>query len=288
MPLVSKTVREMSSPQSRSLDSGSRIPSIDESPRMRRSRLLEKIRSGRVARICGLGHFIPAYISHAAEYGFDAIWLDMEHRSFTDREIQSLLAFFHQFDIDCMLRAPTTEKTRLYRYLEDGATGLMIPQVNTADEARRLVMATRFPPIGERGLDGASLDSRFYHDYDDDYTDEANRETFLVVQIETPDAVRNIEEIVAVEGITGVFVGPGDLGLRLRKLGESLTLEQCFERVAAACKAAGKPWGTPASDAEHLARLGNQGAQLLAHGGEFMALMKMLKENSADFDAIEK
>ena len=74
-------------------------------------------------RICCLGHFVPAFVRHAAEFGFDCIWLDFEHRCWTDREIQAILPLFHLYDIDCLLRVPTTEKTRLYRFLEDGATG---------------------------------------------------------------------------------------------------------------------------------------------------------------------
>ncbi len=105
---------------------------------MRKSKTLAKIRAGEVARFCCLGHFIPAYIRHAAHFGYDCIWLDLEHRCIDDREVQALLAFFHLFDIDCMLRAPTFEKTRLYRYLEDGATGLMIPHVSTPEKAATL------------------------------------------------------------------------------------------------------------------------------------------------------
>ena len=93
---------------------------------MRKSKVLSKIRAGETARICGLGSYIPSFVRHAAHYGFDCIWFDLEHRAMTDREVQSLMAFFHLFDIDCMLRSPTLERVRLYRYLEDGATGLML------------------------------------------------------------------------------------------------------------------------------------------------------------------
>lgn len=73
------------------------------------------------------------------------------------REVEALLAFSHLFDIDIMLRPPTLEKTRLYRYLEDGAAGLMIPHVSTAGKAKMLVDAVKFPPLGDRGLDNAGL-----------------------------------------------------------------------------------------------------------------------------------
>ncbi len=236
--------------------------------------------------MCCLGHFVPAYIRYAAEYGFDCIWLDLEHRTMSDREVQSLLAHFHLFDIDCMLRAPTLEKTRLYRYLEDGASGLMIPHVSTAQKARMLVDAVKFPPLGDRGLDGAGLDSDFLLQGGEDYSEAANRETFLVVQIETPQAVANADEIAAVAGVDGLFIGPGDLGLRIRRTETDLTLQQAFETVAAAAARHGKAWGSPASSAEHLRQLHDQGARLIAYGGEFHALIEMLKNHSRDLSEI--
>lgn len=253
---------------------------------MRRSRLISKLRSNEPVRICALGHFIPAYVRMAAGFGFDAIWLDGEHRCFSEREVQAMLAYFHAFDIDCMLRAPTLEKTRLYRYLEDGAAGLMIPHVSTPEKAQMLVDSVRFPPLGDRGLDGASFDSDFYFDDLDDYVARANEETFLIVQIETPQAVENVEAIAAVPGVTGMFVGPGDLGLRLRHMDNSPSLEECFERVAAAAARHGKAWGCPVSSEEDMQRRRDQGAQLLAHGGDFMALQTMLQSAAARFDAV--
>lgn len=254
---------------------------------MRTSKTLAKLRAGEPVRMCCLGHFIPAYIRHASHFGFDCIWLDLEHRTFTDREVQTLLAYFHQFDIDCMLRAPTLEKTRLYRYLEDGATGLMIPHVSTPEKAKMLVDAVKFPPIGDRGIDGAGLDSDFYLQGGDGYTDAANRETFLVVQIETPEAVANVDAILEVEGVDGLFVGPGDLGLRIAKTETDLTLEAAYQQVADACQRHGKAWGTPCATLDAMQKMRDLGAQLIAHGGEFEAIMSMLKRSSADFDAMK-
>ena len=80
-----------------------------------------KLNDGRTVRICGLGHFIPSFVRHASHFGFDCIWLDLEHRAMGDREVQALLAMSHQYGIDIMVRSPTREKVKLYRYLEDGA-----------------------------------------------------------------------------------------------------------------------------------------------------------------------
>ena len=105
---------------------------------MRPSKILKKIRAGKVARICALGHYIPFFPKHAAAFGFDGVWVDGEHRAFNPREAQALMAFHHLADIDCIWRASTLEKTGLYRLLEDGATALMIPHVSTpAGEALR-------------------------------------------------------------------------------------------------------------------------------------------------------
>ncbi len=251
---------------------------------MRQSKTLAKLRNNELVRMCALGHFIPSYIRHAAHFGFDCIWLDLEHRAMEDREVQALLAYFHLYDIDCMLRPPTLEKSKLYRYLEDGATGLMIPHVSTPEKAQMLVDATRFPPLGDRGIDGAGLDSDFMLRGGEGYTDRANQETFLVVQIETLEAVENAEAIAAIDGINGLFVGPGDLGLRIKHSSGTLTLDEAMARVAAAAKKYGKAWGCPAATVERLQELHAQGATLLNHGGDFGAVMKMLEASAADFN----
>ncbi len=234
-----------------------------------------------------LGHFIPSFIHHAAGADFDVIWLDMEHRRFSDTEIAALLTHFHLADIDCMLRPPTVEKTRLYRYLEDGAAGLMIPHVSTAEKARELVAAVKFPPLGDRGLDGAGLDGNYFLGDSENYTEEANRETFLVVQIETIEAFKNIDEIAAVPGVDAMFVGPGDLGLRLKELdNEGLEMETVYAKAAAAAKREGIAWGCPAGSAADVEKFRSQGAQLLAYGGDFITLKNMLTKNGAELTKI--
>ena len=251
---------------------------------MRKSKTLARIREGEIIRTCVLGHYIPAYVCHAARAGYDCIWLDLEHRLFSSREVQALLAFSHLYDIDIMLRPPTLEKTGLYRYLEDGAAGLLIPHVSTAEKAKKLVDAVKFPPLGDRGIDNAGLDADFHIHDADDYVAWANRETFLCVQIETPQAVRNVESIAAIEGVDMIFVGPGDLGLRLRQSGE-MTLDEAWETVAAACEKHGVAFGGPTIDPEELQRRRQQGAQLLVASSEFQSWSGGLKQDVRKFDA---
>jgi 2-keto-3-deoxy-L-rhamnonate aldolase RhmA len=193
----------------------------------------------------------------------------------------------HLHDIDIMVRAATLEKTRLYRYLEDGAAGLLIPHVNTPEKARMLADSVKFPPVGDRGLDGAGLDADFFVEGMtgvEKYLESVNDETFLVVQVETPQAVRNADAIAAEVGVDGIFVGPGDLGLRLKLDPGEMTLESAVEQVASACKKHGKAWGMPVGSAEDLQRRREQGGQLLAHGGDFRAMLAMLEKCAQAFE----
>lgn len=256
---------------------------------MRKSKTLAKWRANKTARIAVLGHLFPAFIRYAAHHHFDCVWLDLEHRAMDQREIQTLMAFCHLYDIDCLLRAPTLEKSGLARYLEDGATGLLIPHVSTPEKAQELVVAAKFPPLGDRGIDAAGLDCDFSLPDGPTYADEANRETFLVVQIETPLAVHNVEAIAALEGIDALFLGPGDLNLRLKTdKNKSMTMEDAQLRVAAAAEKFGKPWGQPVGSIEDLQALHEKGARMLIRGSEFLGMIVALETAARELDTVCK
>jgi 2-keto-3-deoxy-L-rhamnonate aldolase RhmA len=255
---------------------------------MRRSKVLAKLRSGQFARIGATGHFLPFFIRYAARYGYDGIWLDLEHRTMNDREVQAILAACHYNDIDTMVRPPTVGRTHLYHYLEDGATGFMVPFVSTPAIARQVVEAVKFPPLGNRGVDGAGLDGDYGMEAwkpNTSYFDDANRETFLVVQIETLEAVENVEAIAAVPGVDCIFIGPGDLGLRLRVSGSALTIPDVVARVSAAARRSGIAWGITAGSIEDLSRYRQLGAQIVPWGGDF-ALANVLKRCSEELDGV--
>lgn len=255
---------------------------------MRRSKVLAKLRSGQFARFCGTGHFLPFYIRYAARYGYDGIWLDLEHRTMNDREVQAIIAACYYNDIDCMVRPQTLGRSHLYHYLEDGAAGFMIPFTSTPAIAHQVVDAVKFPPLGNRGVDGAGLDGDYGMDVwkpDTTYFEDANRETFIVGQIETPEAVENVEAIAAVPGIDCLFIGPGDLGLRLRAGGSPLAIPDVVERVSAAAQRNGIAWGITAGSVEEVSRYRKLGAQMVPWGGDF-ALAGVLKRCSEELDGV--
>jgi len=256
---------------------------------MRKSKVLAKLRSGKAARICSMGHYLPFFVRYAAHYGYDGIWLDLEHRAMDDREVQSLLAFCHTFDIDCMLRPPSIERNRLYRYLEDGAAGFLIPFASDKETAQKVVEAAKFPPLGNRGLDGAGLDGDYGIQVwveNSRYTDDANDQTFIVAQIETPEAVSKVDEVAAVPGIDALFVGPGDLGLRLAvsPRPDVKNLDSAIEQVSAAARRHGKAWGAATGSLETLLRYRRMGAQVIPWGGDF-DLRQVLANCSVELDS---
>lgn len=258
---------------------------------MRNSKILAKLRDGQPIKFGMLGHFVPAYIAYAADLGFDGIWLELEHRPMDAREVQALLAYFHLYDIDCIVRPPTREKTQLYRYLEDGATGLVIPHINSLDEVHDLVSKTKFPPVGDRGLEGRGLESNFGVDTGADrqkLVDHASQETLLMIQIETPAALAIVDDIAAVPGVDALFVGPADLALRMQHLPEDqqVSREESMRLVAAACEKHGKAWGSMPASVDHVREFLQLGATIIPWQNDQSLLQLGLLQRSTELDAL--
>lgn len=253
---------------------------------MRPSLIRRRLSQNQPARIACMYYPTTMMPAHAAKAGFDAIWLDSEHSTWERHELQRLIAMHHLANIDCIVRTGSRNATELYHLLEDGATGLMCPLVNTAADAAKIAQAVKFPPLGQRGLDGAGLDNNFYLDGTLTYPAAANADTFLIVQIETPEALANLDAIAGTPGIDGLFIGPGDLSLRLGCPLDWTNPKMVAAQAAvgAAAKKHGKAWGRPSGTAEDIAELVRQGAGLIAHGSDFGAVMRMLPAFAKAFD----
>lgn len=229
--------------------------------------------------------FFPAIAAH---FRYDGIWVDAEHRVWDGRDTEAMLGRHHAADIDCIWRPPTKEKNALYRLLEDGASGLMIPHVGTAEDARALVNAMKFPPLGDRGFCGGGRDASYWVGKPADYIDQANRETFLVAQIETPQALENVDAIAAVPGVDVLFLGPGDMSIRLGctpGVNDPVMME-VQKKIAAAARKHGKAWGRPIGTAADAKAIIEIGAQFVVHGSEFGALYQHLGQCATEFDEV--
>jgi 4-hydroxy-2-oxoheptanedioate aldolase len=258
---------------------------------MRHSKVMAKLRAGKPVKVAQMGFFVPPMVAYAAQLGYDGIWLDLEHRPMDAREIQALLVHFHLYDIDCILRPPTREKAQLYRYLEDGTAGLIIPHVNDAESARDLVQKVKFPPLGDRGIEGNSLETNFGLDIAGNrerIADHALRETFLIIQIETPGALAQVEQISAVPGLDGLFLGPADLGLRMRHVPEPerVTQEAAMQRLAEVCRAHGLAWGSMPRHLDDVRLQAQLGGQLQIWGHDLRILKGGLTQASRELSDI--
>ena len=164
----------------------------------------------------------------------------------------------------------------------------MIPHVSTPDQARSLVQAMKFPPLGDRGFDGAGRDASFWFGAPKDYIEQSNRETFLVAQIETKEALDNIDEIAAVPGVDVLFIGPGDLSLRLGcspSVNDPIMME-AQKKVAAAARKHGIAWGRPVGTADDARVIIEIGALFVVLGSEFVAMINQMTTCSAHFDEL--
>lgn len=265
-------------------DAGPRFREIQ----MRKSKILARLRAGEVARVVSTSHYLPFYPALAAQYGFDGVWVDTEHGNWDPSNAKAFMAYHHLADVDCLFRTSTREKTGLARIYEDGASGIMVPHVNDAAAATWLAECCKFPPLGDRGVDGSGLDGGFWVGKGPNYTQDANAETFTCLQIETLTAVATAEAIAAVPGVDMLFLGPGDLGVRVGCSGSLAepAIWSALEKVVAACRKHGKFVGCPAGTGELAKKAVDLGVNLIAFGGEFMAIMEMMQRQAQVLDQV--
>jgi 4-hydroxy-2-oxoheptanedioate aldolase len=175
--------------------------------------------------------------------GFDWLLIDTEH-SLTDvPDVLGMLQAVSAYPISPVVRPAANDPVLFKRLLDFGAQTLLVPYVQTADEARQAVEAMRYPPRGIRGAGGTVRANRF--GTVDDYMNRAEQELCLLVQVETAATLERIEEIAAVDGVDGLFIGPNDLSATMGYTGQSghpvvkAAILDAIGRIAATGKAAG-------------------------------------------------
>lgn len=180
------------------------------------------------------------FIVHAfINAGFDFVYVDLEHGRFNLETAIDLIQTIRLTDMVPLVRVPDNQYHLIARVLDAGARGVMIPRVEAREQAEKAVQAVRYPPIGQRGLAVARGHNDYKRQDPLSFTQEANRENIVIVQIESKIAVECVEEIVSTPGVDVALIGPGDLS---QSLGISLQMDHpamvaAVERVVAACKA---------------------------------------------------
>ncbi len=206
------------------------------------SRILRLLREGRFPAVLKLNLADPRVVEIAGASGIDALWLCQEHVPNDWLNLENMLRAARLYQVDTLVRVAKGAYSDYIRPLEAGATGIIVPHIANADEARKVVEWIRFYPMGKRALDGGNVDGGFAMIPQDEYLRHGNTERLLVLQIESPEALDEVEAIAAVPGFNGFLFGPGDYSHRIGKAGRITDPEvvAARRRVAAAARANGK------------------------------------------------
>ena len=204
--------------------------------------------------------------------GFDFLVVDMEHVPIDVGDMIGLLRTIAGTPAQAIVRPPWNDMVMVKRAMDAGATSLLFPFVQNADEARRAVASTRYPPEGVRGVAGTHRGSRYGAVAN--YLKRANEEVCVIVQIETPAALARLDEIAAVPGVDSIFVGPGDLSAAMGHIGDigDPAVQGQLAAAAASCRKLGKPCGIVGATPEMVARFVEYGYSWVAIGSD-MSLM---------------
>jgi 4-hydroxy-2-oxoheptanedioate aldolase len=208
------------------------------------NRLKHRLSSGETLYGCWLGMADPYTAEMAATCGFDWLLIDGEHAPNDLRSTMAQLAVIEPSPSLPVVRLRDDDPARIKQILDAGAQSLLIPMIESADQARRAVAATRYPPDGIRGV-GSSLARASRFSGVPDYLRTANDQICLMLQIESRAGLAALDEILPIPGIDCVFIGPADLAADMGHLGNAAhpdvrgAIMDAIQRIAASGKAAG-------------------------------------------------
>jgi 4-hydroxy-2-oxoheptanedioate aldolase len=234
---------------------------------MKTNPLKQQLKSGQptFGTWLSLGDLMAARI--LARMGFDWLTVDVEHSATDWSQVAVLVAAVADAGCVPLVRVPAGNHRDIKRALDAGAWGIVVPMVDTVDQAKDVIAAAKFPPVGTRSL-GSFVAALSFDAVPQDYFTQANDEIIVVLQTESPLGIANAEEIYRLPGVDAIFVGPVDLRARLTRTdGQPATeadLETAIEQVIAIGKATGTPTGMHVMDAATAKRRAGQGMQFIA------------------------
>lgn len=248
----------------------------------------QKLKSGQVVLGVSVNYPAPGMIEILGA-GWDWVWIDGQHGQLDYRTILECVRVADGVGIAPVVRVPGHEYGIIGPMIDMRPSGIMVPMVDTAEQARRVVEAARFPPLGKRSYGGRRI-----RDLEGaEYFRTANTDMLILAQIETPEAVANAEAIAATPGIDALFFGADDLKVRLDlpptlAVTESDQLMKAMERTGRAAKNAGKLSGCVAANSPTLSLAISQGYQIIAGGGDVLFLREAAPKKLKELrDAIE-
>jgi 2-keto-3-deoxy-L-rhamnonate aldolase RhmA len=249
-----------------------------------------------VERLHQESHLIGAWCSFASyastevmtHLGADFLVLDMQHAEIQQSDFPALLGAFQGSAVTPVVRAPQNDYHTINWLFDQGVDAVLVPMVNSPEDARRAVEAAKFPPVGKRSF-GPYRAAR-YSFKAESYMRDADRRATLIIQIESQSAVEQIDEILSLPGIDAVFVGPNDVAFSMLKPGEALlgpagssggadswttfartpeVLTLC-ERVLEAARKQDLPFGMTSGSIDEVRAWNAKGAKFMTLGSDFL------------------
>ena len=258
----------------------------DHGMRMRPSRVLATMRAGGVATCVKLNLSDARAAEIAALCGFDCVWTDREHCPNTLHDIENQVRAALMHGADVVVRVERGSYSDLVHPLEMGATGIMVPHCMSAEDARKIAWYTKFHPVGRRPVDSGNADGAYAMIPMADYMEQSNRERFVIVQIEDPEPLEELDAIAAVEGIDMLLFGATDFSHGIGAPGQydHPRVRDARQRVVEAARRHGKFAGAAGSVASfgELAAMGyqfiNVGSDVVSLAASFRTMTAALKD----------
>ena len=232
-------------------------------------KLREKLQSGQPLFAAGISLCDPIVVEALAET-VDLFWIDLEHSPINFETLVSHLIAARAGGAPALVRIPSGDVAWIKRVLDIGAEGIICPQLATVDSIRQFVSNCRYPPAGTRGF-GPRRPTNYGRISGDAYLEHANREVFVTVQIEHVELVDQLDEIVAIDGLDCIAIGPNDLSGTMGKLGKIKDPEvlAVIQKIIDKSRAAGIPVGVGmGTDLDYARTVLGMGASWVQCGGD--------------------
>ena len=208
----------------------------------------------------------PAAATMLSSAGMDYLILDMEHGPFDWSDMAAMVGTARGAGIQPIVRIPEIRRETVLKPLDAGAAGLLVPMVDTVEQAEEIVRHAKYAPLGQRGTALRRGHSDYRKNPPVEYMARANDETTIAIQIESREALKNAEALAAVDGVDALFVGPFDLSVDMGLTGQAThpQMREAYQTVLAAAKASGKVAGIHLFDLDLAKSLIAEGYQMVS------------------------
>lgn len=218
--------------------------------------------------------------------GYHAIWIDEEHAGLTLNQIEILAMACRSVGLDSYVRVAPNDYAAIMRPMEAGVGGIMAAQIRTLADAQQVVRWAKFPPLGDRGANASNFEGGYGTKPLADHIRDCNANRWLSLQIETIEALQQVEQIAAVEGVDNLFVGPADLSVALGVPGDFLhpKCRDALVKVSQAALSHGKTWGILVRSREHADFCRSLGCKFFAYANDLAAFMNGLRGIRSNYE----